>query len=1065
MESREGSNPYNHVKCSLSVNDKEYYYFNLRSVDPGKYDKLPFSIRVLLESGVRNCDGFHVTQQDVEKIYNWEQHQKSEETTEVSFKPSRVILQDFTGVPALVDFAAMRDAVNQFGGNPLKINPICPADLVIDHSVQVDFSRSAKGTAATTDFGSPPTLRVVDLEDAYGSLRSHTARHRLPVFLNLNDDSSNANPMGGRGTPHRTHETEPSFKNSCHSIEHPPAVTRNLNEGSESNVQRSRVPPIRTKCRSQCDGVTCLLSATSVIEAPCLRVEEIKENLDKRLGLTAIPIPDRLCPTLTDRLCPFHHIPSLWSDALDKNQDLEFERNKERFAFLKWGAQNFKNMIVVPPGSGIVHQVNLEYLARVVFDQDGLLYPDSVVGTDSHTTMINGLGVVGWGVGGIEAEAVMLGQAISMVLPQVVGYRIFGQLSQLATSTDVVLTITKHLRQVGVVGKFVEFFGPGVTELSIADRATISNMCPEYGATVGFFPVDEKTIAYLRQTNRPAEQIAYVESYMKAAGMFRDFNNHDEDPVFSETYELDLSTVVPSLSGPKRPQDRIAQTDFKLDFNECLRNKVGFKGFGIAEEKLGTTASFDYEGATYTLRHGSVVIAAITSCTNTSNPSVMLGAGLLAKKAVEAGLEVAPYIKTSLSPGSGVVTYYLKESGVVPALEKLGFNIVGYGCMTCIGNSGPLPDAVVEAIEKNDLVCCGILSGNRNFEGRIHPNTRANYLASPLLVVAYAIAGTVDIDFETEPLGYSADKKPVFLRDIYPTRKEIQAVEQQFVIPAMFQHVYSRITIGSDSWNKLESPKCDLYPWDASSTYIKRPPFFDNMTKDIPALQSIKEAHVLLFLGDSVTTDHISPAGSIARNSPAARYLASHGLSPREFNSYGARRGNDEIMARGTFANIRLINYLVSKPGPRTIHIPSGEEMDIFDAAERYRKEGHDLIVIAGKEYGTGSSRDWAAKGPWKLGVAAVIAESFERIHRSNLVGMGILPLQFLEGQHAKGLGLTGKEKFTINIPQDIKPGQVVDIQVGEGSSFQAQVRIDTDVELAYVRNKGILNYMVRKLA
>ncbi|XP_046651570.1 cytoplasmic aconitate hydratase-like isoform X2 [Daphnia pulicaria] len=895
MENRDMANPYNTAKCTLSVNDKAYSYFNLRSVDPEKYDKLPFSIRILLESGVRNCDGFHITKEDVEKIYNWELHQKSEETIEVSFKPSRVILQDFTGVPALVDFAAMRDAVNQFGGNPLTINPICPADLVIDHSVQVDFSRR--------------------------------------------------------------------------------------------------------------------------------------------------------------------------SDALEKNQDLEFERNKERFAFLKWGAQSFKNMIVVPPGSGIVHQVNLEYLARVVFDKDGLLYPDSVVGTDSHTTMINGLGVVGWGVGGIEAEAVMLGQAISMVLPQVIGYRITGHLSQLATSTDVVLTVTKHLRQVGVVGKFVEFFGPGVNELSIADRATISNMCPEYGATVGYFPVDEKTIAYLRQTNRSAEQVAYVESYMKAASMFRDFNNSAQDPVFTQIYELDLSTVVPSLSGPKRPQDRIAQSDFKLDFSQCLSSKVGFKGFGIAEEKLNASASFEYEGSTYTLRHGSVVIAAITSCTNTSNPSVMLGAGLLAKKAVEAGLEVAPYIKTSLSPGSGVVTYYLKESGVIPALEKLGFNIVGYGCMTCIGNSGPLPESVVEAIEKNDLVCCGILSGNRNFEGRIHPNTRANYLASPLLVVAYAIAGTVDIDFEIQPLGYSPDNKPVFLRDIYPTRKEIQAVEQQFVIPAMFQQVYSRITKGSDSWNKLEAPQYDLYPWNESSTYIKKPPFFDDMTKDIPSIQSIKEAHALLFLGDSVTTDHISPAGSIARNSPAARYLAARGLSPREFNSYGARRGNDEIMARGTFANIRLINNLVSKPGPRTIHIPSGEEMDIFDAAERYRKDKCNLIVLAGKEYGTGSSRDWAAKGPWKLGITAVIAESFERIHRSNLVGMGILPLQFLEGQQAKSLGLTGREKFTINIHADIKPGQLVEVQVGESGSFQTQLRIDTEVELAYFINRGILNYMVRKLA
>jgi len=880
----------------LDVGGKRYHYFDLRSVSPEKYDRLPYSIRVLLESAVRNCDGFHVTQTDVEKIFDWEVNQKDTKGVEVSFKPARVILQDFTGVPALVDFAAMRDAVNKLGGDPYTINPICPADLVVDHSVQVDYFRRA--------------------------------------------------------------------------------------------------------------------------------------------------------------------------DALEKNQDLEFERNKERFIFLKWGAQAFKNMLIVPPGSGIVHQVNLEYLARVVFaDENSVLYPDSVVGTDSHTTMINGLGVLGWGVGGIEAEAVMLGQAISMVLPEVIGYKITGTLNQLVTSTDVVLTITKHLRQVGVVGKFVEFFGPGVHELSIADRATISNMCPEYGATVGYFPIDDKTIAYLHQTNRSSEKIAYVDAYLKAVGMFRNFNDSNEDPVFSAIYGLDLSTVVPSLSGPKRPQDRVPASEMKSDFQLCLRNKVSFKGFGIEESKLNPSVPFEFENKTYTLRHGSVVIAAITSCTNTSNPSVMLGAGLLAKKAVEAGLTVAPYIKTSLSPGSGVVTYYLQESGVVPALEKLGFNIVGYGCMTCIGNSGPIPEVVSEAIEKNDLVCCGVLSGNRNFEGRIHPNTRANYLASPLLVVAYAIAGTVDIDFETEPLGKSSDGTPIFLRDIYPTRSEIHAVEQKYVIPAMFQHVYSRIQKGSEPWTKLEAPSRHLYPWDDQSTYIKRPPFFDDMTKEVPPVQSVHDAAVLLYLGDSVTTDHISPAGSIARNSPAARYLASRGLVPREFNSYGARRGNDEIMARGTFANIRLINKLVSKPGPRTLYIPTGEEMDIFDAAEMYAKEGRNMIVISGKEYGSGSSRDWAAKGPWKLGIKAVIAESFERIHRSNLVGMGIIPLQFINGQNASSLGLTGLEKYTINIPEDVQPGQNIEIEVSEGRNFVAQLRFDTEVELTYFRNGGILNYMVRKLA
>jgi len=898
--SGQGLNPYESTfKKSLDIDGKRYHYYDLRSVSPEKYDRLPYSIRILLESAVRNCDGFHVTQVDVEKIFDWENNQKDAKGVEVSFKPARVILQDFTGVPALVDFAAMRDAVSKLGGDPFTINPICPADLVVDHSVQVDYFRRA--------------------------------------------------------------------------------------------------------------------------------------------------------------------------DALEKNQDLEFERNKERFIFLKWGAQAFKNMLIVPPGSGIVHQVNLEYLARVVFaGQDSVLYPDSVVGTDSHTTMINGLGVLGWGVGGIEAEAVMLGQAISMVLPEVIGYKITGVLNQLVTSTDVVLTITKHLRQVGVVGKFVEFFGPGVHELSIADRATISNMCPEYGATVGYFPIDDKTIEYLRQTNRASDKIAYVDAYLKAAGMFRNFDNSDQDPVFSAVHGLDLSTVVPSLSGPKRPQDRVPASEMKLDFQQCLRSKVGFKGFGIDESKLSPSpsVSFEYQNEKYTLRHGSVVIAAITSCTNTSNPSVMLGAGLLAKKAVEAGLTVAPYIKTSLSPGSGVVSYYLQESGVVPALEQLGFNIVGYGCMTCIGNSGPLPEVVSEAIEKNDLVCCGVLSGNRNFEGRIHPNTRANYLASPLLVVAYAIAGTVDIDFETEPLGKSPDGTPVFLRDIYPTRAEIHVVEQKHVIPAMFQHVYSRIQKGSEPWTKLEAPSRDLYPWDDESTYIKRPPFFDDMTKEVPStMKSVHDAAVLLYLGDSVTTDHISPAGSIARNSPAARYLASRGLVPREFNSYGARRGNDEVMARGTFANIRLINKLVSKPGPRTLFIPTGEEMDIFDAAALYAKQEKNLIVISGKEYGSGSSRDWAAKGPWKLGIKAVIAESFERIHRSNLVGMGIIPLQFINGQNASSLGLTGLENYTINIPNDVQPGQNIEIEVSEGRNFVAQLRFDTEVELTYFRNGGILNYMVRKLA
>ncbi|XP_069950269.1 cytoplasmic aconitate hydratase isoform X2 [Cherax quadricarinatus] len=890
----EGPNPFSHLLSDLKIGDECFKYYSLLGLEDARYERLPFSIRVLLESAVRNCDNFQVKKEDVNNILDWEKKQTDPNGVEVPFRPARVILQDFTGVPAVVDFAAMRDAVKELGGDPKLINPVCPADLVIDHSVQVEFSRT--------------------------------------------------------------------------------------------------------------------------------------------------------------------------SSALQKNQEIEFERNYERFVFLKWGAQALKNLLIVPPGSGIVHQVNLEYLARVVFEEDKVLFPDSLVGTDSHTTMINGLGVVGWGVGGIEAEAVMLGQAVSMVLPKVVGYRITGTLSSLATSTDVVLTITKHLRQVGVVGKFVEFYGPGVKQLSLADRATISNMCPEYGATIGFFPVDDTTINYLRQSNRDGNKIAQIEAYLKAVKMYRNFMDTSQDPSYSEVVTLDLADVVPSLSGPKRPHDRVSVSSMKDDFHQCLSNKVGFKGFGLPADTHDKTVPFVYESKEYTLKHGSVVIAAITSCTNTSNPSVMLGAGLLAKKAVEAGLVVAPYIKTSLSPGSGVVTHYLQHSGVTPFLAKLGFDIVGYGCMTCIGNSGPLPESVVEAIEKNDLVCCGVLSGNRNFEGRIHPNTRANYLASPLLVIAYALAGRVDIDFQKEPLGHSESGDAVFLRDIWPQRSEIQAVEQEHVIPVMFKEVYSRITTGNVRWNKLEAPEGMLYPWDSKSTYIKRPPFFDSMKKELPPIESIKNAHVLLKLGDSVTTDHISPAGSIARNSPAARYLASRGLTPREFNSYGSRRGNDAVMARGTFANIRLINKLVGKSGPYTIHIPSGEELDVFDAAERYREEGHPVVILAGKEYGSGSSRDWAAKGPFLLGVRAVIAESYERIHRSNLVGMGIIPMQFLEGETAESLEISGKETFTIDLPEDMKTGMIVPVHLSDGRSFETVLRFDTEVELMYFRHGGILNYMIRKM-
>jgi len=889
-----GRNPYSNLKASLDIDGTNYTFYNLPALGD-KYQELPYSIRVLLESAVRNCDNFQILETDVDKILNWKQTQAAGASVEVPFLPSRVVLQDFTGVPAVVDFAAMRDAVKTLGGDPENINPQCPSDLVIDHSVQVDVSRTG--------------------------------------------------------------------------------------------------------------------------------------------------------------------------DSKMQNEALEFERNHERFTFLKWGAQAFKNMLIVPPGSGIVHQVNLEYLARVCFDKDGLLYPDSVVGTDSHTTMINGLGVVGWGVGGIEAEAVMLGQPISMVLPKVVGYKITGVPGPQVTSTDVVLTITKHLRQVGVVGKFVEFYGPGVSQLSIADRATIANMCPEYGATVGFFPVDQRSLDYLRQTSRDEKVIRYVEKYMEAVGMLRDFNSQGQDPVFSEVHELDLSSVVPSLSGPKRPHDRVASANMKTDFQACLTNQVGFKGFGLGADKLDTSVPFIFDNKEYVLRHGSVLIAAITSCTNTSNPSVMLGAGILAKKAVEAGLSVAPYIKTSLSPGSGVVTYYLKESGVIPYLETLGFGVVGYGCMTCIGNSGPLPEPVGEAVEKGELVCCGVLSGNRNFEGRIHPLTQANYLASPLFVIAYAIAGRVDIDFEKEPLQVLDNGQEVFLRDVWPSREEIHAVESQYVIPAMFQEVYSKITTGNANWNKLSAPEATLYPWDPSSTYIKHPPFFEGMTKELPVKQAIRGAHALLHLGDSVTTDHISPAGSIPRTSPAARFLASKGLSPRDFNSFGSRRGNDAVMARGTFGNIRLVNKFIGKAAPKTLHIPSGNVLDVFDAAQEYAASKTDLIILAGKDYGCGSSRDWAAKGPFLLGIKAVIAESYERIHRSNLVGMGIVPLQYQAGETAATLGLTGKEKFDIEVPAEMSPGMTVNVRTDGGKQFSVVMRFDTDLELTYYRHGGILNYMVRKVA
>lgn len=733
---------------------------------------------------------------------------------------------------------------------------------------------------------------------------------------------------------------------------------------------------------------------------------------------------------------------------------------------MKWGSGAFNNFKIVPPGSGIVHQVNLEYLARVVFNQDGLLYPDSVVGTDSHTTMINGLGVAGWGVGGIEAEAVMLGEVISMVLPQVVGFKLTGQLPKHVTATDLVLTCTQMLRKRGVVGKFVEFYGPGVQSLSLADRATISNMAPEYGATMGYFPVDDKTLDYIKLTGRDESVVNRINTYLRSQNMFVKYDGSQQDPIFSgDIMELDLASVQPSLSGPKRPHDRVNLSDMKTDFTGALSNKVGFKGYGIPNDQLHAKSKFNYQGKDYELTHGSLVIAAITSCTNTSNPGVMLAAGLLAKNAIEKGLSVKPYIKCSLSPGSGVVSAYFEKAGVQKYLDQLGFTTAGYGCMTCIGNSGEIPKEVQDAIVSQDLVAAAVLSGNRNFEGRVHPNTRANYLASPPLVVAYALAGRVDIDFETEPLGTDKNGKPVFLKDIWPDRHEVANVSGQSISPEMFKSIYADILKGSKRWQQLDAGTGTLYSWDESSTYIANPPFFTTTEKEPKPINDINNAHVLLNMGDSITTDHISPAGKIASNSPAARYLVERGVQAADFNSYGARRGNYAVMARGTFANTRLINKMMDKVGPQTVHVPSGQKMAVYDAAEKYMQEGKDTIILAGQEYGSGSSRDWAAKGPYLQGVKAVIAESYERIHRSNLVGMGILPLQFKKGESADSLGLNGTEQFTINVNGgNLKVGQDIEVHTNTGKKFHAVVRIDTDPELQYYKNGGILHYVLRKL-
>lgn len=887
---RFATNPFAHTLRTLSVGSHSFQLHSLPALGDPRLPQLPYSIRVLLESAVRNCDNFSISPKDIESILNWAQ--TSQHDTEVPFKPARVLLQDLTGVPAVVDLATMRDAVKALGGRPEKINPQCPVDLVVDHSVQVDASRSG--------------------------------------------------------------------------------------------------------------------------------------------------------------------------DALRLNEAKEFERNSERFKFLKWGQAAFDNLRIVPPGSGIVHQVNLEYLAKGVVRKGNLLYPDSVVGTDSHTTMINGIGVVGWGVGGIEAEAVMLGQSISMVLPQVIGFRLTGELQPHVTATDLVLTITQMLRKRGVVGKFVEFFGPGCSSLSVPDRATIANMAPEYGATIGFFPFDSRTLDYLRQTGRPKEDLAYIEAFHREQGLYRE----GTDPHYSgDVMDLDLSAIQPCVSGPKRPQDRVSLSDLKSEFLTGLTSPVSFKGYGLSSPAAQST--FTYRGKDYQLHNGSVVIAAITSCTNTSNPDVLISAGLLARKAVEKGLSVASYIKTSLSPGSKVVPKYLERAGLLAPLEALGFHIAGFGCMTCIGNSGDLDPEVTAAIEADkNLIAGAVLSGNRNFEGRVHPLTRANYLASPPLVVAFALAGRLDIDFKTDPIGKGHNGKDVYLADIWPSREEVSTTVRHALLTSMFQKTYATVLHGSENWQALQVPGGTMYEWDPTSTYIHKPPFFEGLTPIPKPIASIVKGKVLLNLGNSITTDHISPAGNIAKSSSAAVFLASKGVQPPDFNTYGSRRGNDEIMARGTFANIRIVNKMVKEAGPFTVFVPTSEKMRIFEAAQKYKEAGTDVIVLAGKEYGCGSSRDWAAKGPYLLGVRAVVAESYERIHRSNLVGMGILPLQFLDGQSADSLGLTGLEDYSIDLEGGkLKVGQMVQVQVSGGKTFQARARLDTDLELEYYRHGGILHYVVRQIS
>jgi aconitate hydratase len=873
----------------LTVGGKTYDFYKLSALGD-RVGKLPASIRILLENQLRLEDGRLVTKENVQGVLGW--RPKGLPDTEIPFIPSRVLLQDFTGVPVVVDLAAMRDAAKALGADPKKINPLFPVDLVIDHSVQVDF------------FGSP--------------------------------------------------------------------------------------------------------------------------------------------------------------DAAEKNAEREYERNRERYSFLKWGQSAFANFRAVPPDSGIVHQINLEYLAPVVGVRDGVAFPDTVIGTDSHTTMINGLGVVGWGVGGIEAEAAMLGQPMSMLIPEVVGFKLTGKLPEGATATDAVLTITQMLRKKGVVGKFVEFFGPGVAALPLPDRATIANMAPEYGATMGFFPVDDETLAYLRLTGRTEEQIALVEAYHKAQGLFAP---HLSDDAFSDVVSLDLSTVEPCLAGPKRPHDRVLLKDAKTSFLKSLTAPVKERGFELSADQLGQKVSVNGDE----VAHGAVVIAAITSCTNTSNPSVMIAAGLLAKKAVEKGLRSRSYVKTSLAPGSQTVTDYLAAAGLAPFLDQLGFNNVGYGCMTCIGNSGPLPEAVSKAVKESHIVAASVLSGNRNFEGRVNPQAKANYLASPPLVVAYALAGRMDLDLTTEPLGLGKDGKPVFLKDVWPTQKEISDSVRAAVQSKMFRQRYGEATKGDKNWNSLPVPTGDLFRWEEASTYIRKPPYFDGMTMDPGTLKDIHGARALAVFGDSITTDHISPAGNIAAGSPAAQFLMDRRIEPKDFNQYGARRGNHEVMIRGTFANIRLKNLLLAgEEGWNTLHFPSRTKMPVYEASLKYQKEGIPLILLAGKEYGSGSSRDWAAKGTALLGVKAVIAESYERIHRSNLVGMGVLPLQFKPGETRESLGLTGKEVFDISGVESLSPKKLLKVTAvredGTKVPFEAIARVDTPVEIDYLRQGGILPAVLRQI-